>query len=119
MRRFCVDVMDGEIDVALPALHGSFGEDGKIQGLMDCLRVLYAFSGCLASAKTKDELRDGIEEAFNHGNEVMLEEYIEGRELTVAEMGNSEPRPLPVIEIIPKAFEWFDYKAKYEEGASE
>lgn len=180
LRRFCIDVMDGDIDVVFPALHGPFGEDGKLQGMLDMLGVPYVFSGCLASAlamnkyktkllakdagvpiagdrviekndglnydkvieefslpivikpvelgssvgmaiaKTKEDLKSGIEEAFQHDQRVMLEKHISGRELTVAVMGSgADLKALPVIEIIPKASEWFDYKAKYEPGASD
>lgn len=70
-------------------------------------------------AKTETELKDFIEKALEYGSEVMLEQFIEGRELTVAVMGNKNPKALPVVEIIPKVSTFFDYKAKYETGGSE
>ena len=51
---------------------------------------------------------------WNLGDEVMVEKYLPGRELTVAVMGY---RPLAVTEILTKA-EFYDYGAKYDEGGS-
>lgn len=71
-------------------------------------------------AYSEDEVVDGVEKALTHGREVMAEQYVSGRELTVGVMGNDELVPLPLIEIVPgKEFTFFDYKAKYEPGASE
>lgn len=69
--------------------------------------------------KNKAELADGIKEAFNWGEEILLEEFISGRELTVAVMGRKNFKALPVVEIKPRISKWFDYKAKYETGGSE
>ena len=169
----------GKIDLVMPIMHGPFGEDGKLQGMLEMLGVPYVFSGVLASAlgmnkykakliakdaglniakditltrgaefnleniiselafpivvkpnelgssvgmtiaKTKEELARGIEAAFEHDGQIMLEQFISGRELTVPVLGNNPPEALPVIEIIPKVSAWFDYKAKYEPGGSE
>jgi D-alanine-D-alanine ligase len=49
----------------------------------------------------------------------MLEQFIKGRELTVAVMGNKSPKALPVTEIVPKISGFYDYKAKYQDGGSE
>lgn len=166
------------IDLVLPIMHGSFGEDGKLQGTLDMFGLPYVFSGTLASAlamnkrktkiiakaaglkiakdiviirdkkynaekiiaklnfpivikptelgssvgtslaTSKEELVLGIEEALKYGNEVLLEQFVKGRELTVAVMGDNSPKALPVIEIIPKISGWFDYRAKYEVGGS-
>ncbi|MDZ4385005.1 MAG: D-alanine--D-alanine ligase family protein [Candidatus Moranbacteria bacterium] len=70
-------------------------------------------------AKTAEELAGAIEAAFRYGQEVMLEQFIAGRELTVAVMGNRNPKALPVVEIIPKISTFFDYAAKYQQGGSE
>lgn len=70
-------------------------------------------------AKTKEELEAGIQKALEYGSEVLLEQFIKGRELTVAVFGNKSPKALPVIEIIPKVSTFFDYKAKYQAGGSE
>lgn len=176
--KFIKDILAKKIDLVFPALHGPYGEDGSLQGMLDILQIPYVFSGRLASAlamnkfkakrlaecfgvrvakdmvvkkgqaydvdriisylglpivvkptelgssvgisiaKNEKELEKGIEEASEHG-EVLLEEFIKGRELTVAVLGNDNPEALPVIEIKPKKSDWFDYKAKYEPGASE
>jgi len=168
-----------DIDLILPIAHGSYMEDGKLQGMLRMLNIPFVFSGTLASAlamnkkktkivakvaglkiakdeivkkgkkynlekiikklslpvvvkpselgssvgtslaKTKEELEKGIEKALEFGEEVLLEQFIKGRELTVAVMGDKNPKALPVIEIIPKVSGWFDYRAKYEAGGSE
>lgn len=69
--------------------------------------------------KDRKNLDASIKEAFKFGTELMLEEFIDGREVTAAVLGNEEPNALPVIEIKPKTAEFFDFQAKYEPGASE
>src|ERR1041385_7607485 len=49
-RSISLDSLSRKIDVAVLALHGSYGEDGTIQGLMEMLHIPYAFSGVLASS---------------------------------------------------------------------
>ncbi len=44
------------IDVAWNALHGTFGEDGCVQGLLECMRIPYTGSGVLASAIAMDKV---------------------------------------------------------------
>ncbi|MDP3900564.1 MAG: D-alanine--D-alanine ligase family protein [bacterium] len=69
-------------------------------------------------AKNEKDLAQGIAAGFVYGNTVLLEKFIAGRELTVAVIGNDTPQALPVIEIIPKTSDWFDYQAKYSTGGS-
>lgn len=70
-------------------------------------------------AMTEAELEDGIEKALVHGREVMVEQYIRGRELTAGVIGNDNLEPLPIIEIVPgEGFVFFDYDAKYKPGAT-
>ena len=57
-----------------------------------------------------DELPDGIKHTGPHGTEVLIEKYIEGRELTVSIL---EDKALPVIEI-KTATGFYDYDAKYK-----
>jgi len=62
-----------------------------------------------------DELEGAVEAAFEYSNQVMVEEFIAGRELTVGVLGQT---PLPVVEIIPK-HEIYDYTCKYTAGMTE
>ena len=48
-------LMGGGYDVAFVALHGRFGEDGSIQGLLDILHIPYTFSGVAASAAAAEK----------------------------------------------------------------
>ncbi|MBR4642403.1 MAG: UDP-N-acetylmuramate--L-alanine ligase [Selenomonadaceae bacterium] len=64
------------------------------------------------------ELDEAIENAFAFGNEILVEEFIKGRELTVAVMGNEDDaEALPVIEITTTTGR-YDYKSKYTKGLS-
>lgn len=54
--------------------------------------------------------------SWPHGDEVMVERYVPGREITVAVMGD---RALGALEIRPLAAAMYDYKAKYAPGGSE
>jgi D-alanine-D-alanine ligase len=162
-------------DVCFNALHGRFGEDGCIQGVLEILGIPYTHSGVLASAlamhkeRAKAVLRPAgvpvaesvvvsrAEAARSHvmkppyvikpvaegssvgvfivredqshppqelhsaewtlGEEVMVERYIPGRELTCAIMGDEA---LGVIEILPaQGLAFYDYAAKYAPGGSE
>lgn len=66
----------------------------------------------LSLVKALAALPDAIVEAFQYDDEVMLERFIAGRELTVGILGN---RALPVGEIVPK-HELYDYECKYTAG---
>ena len=73
----------------------------------------------LTIARTPAELQAGIDSAKKHDRLVMIEQYIKGRVITAAVLGNDELTALPLIEIIPgEGFEFFDYTAKYQAGAS-
>ena len=156
-------------DVVFNALHGRYGEDGCVQGLLNILNIPYTHSGVLASALamdkpmakrlmkdagitvadhqivTREEMTNsGVMDApfvikplnegssvgvsiihendhfdpdaaeWSYGEQVMLEEYIAGRELTVAVMGD---RALDVTEIDTQ-HGFYDYNAKYARGGS-
>lgn len=64
------------------------------------------------------DLATAIAEAFRYGDEVLIEEFIAGRELTVTIFGASAPRSLPIIEIVPHSGR-YDYQSKYTKGATE
>lgn len=160
-------------DVVLNALHGRFGEDGIVQGILEMLRIPYTHSGVLASAlamqkdRAKDVMRaagipvaEGITMSrfeaakahpmkppyvvkpvaegssvgvlivredqahppqeltsaeWGHGNTVLVERFIAGRELTCAVIGE---QALDVIEIQAADGGWYDYHAKYAKGGS-
>ncbi len=163
-------------EIAFNVLHGEWGEDGRIQGVLDYLRIPYTHSGVLASALAMDKdksraifalhglpiaagkLMNRFEAAKAHpmappyvvkpnsqgssvgvfivreganrppeqlldpdwafGEDVLVEEFVGGKELTVAVLGEpGGPRALAVTEIIP-AGEWYDYHAKYAAGGS-
>lgn len=164
-----------KIDVVFPALHGTFGEDGTIQGMMELFGIPYVFSGVLASALAMDkemakkifkrekiptpkhfiftknnhislkkikfpcvvkpvnqgssvgvtivigpgQLKGAIRRALDFAPRVIIEDFIEGREITAAVLGNKKPAALPLIEIKPRISNFFDYQAKYEAGGSE
>ena len=162
-------------DVCFNALHGRFGEDGCIQGLLETMGLPYTHSGVLASAlamhkeRAKAVLRGAgvpvaesvvvsraeaarahvmkppyvikppaegssvgvfivredqahppqelISSEWTLGEEVMVERYVPGRELTCAVMGDEA---LDVIEILPaQGLVFYDYDAKYAPGGSE
>jgi len=165
-------LLEAKPDAVFNALHGRWGEDGSVQGLLELLRIPYTHSGILASAlamhkqRTKDVYRaaglpvvnsivvDRREAAARHlmkppyvvkpvnegssvgvfiiregdnrppealgsdkwtlSNEMMVEEYVPGRELTVAVMGG---KALGVTEITT-SLEFYDYEAKYAAGGS-
>jgi D-alanine-D-alanine ligase len=69
----------------------------------------------LSIVKQPSELGAAIAEAFAHDDEVMIEQFIAGRELTVGILGGDA---LPVGEIIPK-HEIYDYECKYTAGMAE
>ena len=61
-----------------------------------------------------ENLNDAIDKALDFDNSVLIEEFIDGKEITVPILGNE---PLPVIEIEPKSG-IYDYKSKYTAGES-
>lgn len=162
-------ILNLKCDVAFNALHGEFGEDGKIQELLDSAGIAYTGSEAGASALCMDknlskkelqknklpvakwimagdakearrkiaekqivlpvvvkpnsggssvginivredsELESAIINAAEGGQQVMVEEFIPGRELTV---GIVADKAMPVIELETKR-EFYDYDAKY------
>ncbi|MFN0264290.1 D-alanine--D-alanine ligase [Tepidamorphus sp. 3E244] len=159
-------------DVAFNALHGPFGEDGRIQGLLEILDIPYTHSGVLASAVGMDKVKSravfesvGIPvakgfvanrldvarehpmeppyvvkpisegssfgvfivredqahppqelfaEDWSFGEQVLVESFVHGRELTCAVMGD---QALDIVEVQPQT-QFYDYEAKYAPGGS-
>jgi len=167
------------VDVIFPILHGTFGEDGTIQGLLKLANIPFVGSGVLGSAvcmdkdimkrilrearipmadfvtvhdhqksmtfeeikaklghpffvkpansgssvgihkvKEKKDFEKALKDAFQYDRKVLIEEYIRGREIECAVLGNEAPLASAPGEIIPK-HEFYSYEAKYldEEGA--
>ena len=161
-------------DVIFNALHGDWGEDGRVQGVLDMYGKPYTHSGVMASALAMDkhrakhvlravgvnvpqgglydrlnvakthpialpyvvkpngqgssksvyivkdddsDQRRAIAEDIDMGDQVVVESYIPGRELTVAV---KDGEAICVTEIIAAESEngWYDYDAKYGEGAA-
>ncbi len=157
-------------DVVFNALHGNFGEDGEIQGMLDILRIPYTHSGLKASAlgmdknltkeiaakhgvcvpkgekmtyrqfkeqgtylsfpyvvkpvsegssvgvfivKNKKDLQNVVYD--NNDRELLIEEFIEGKELTCMVLGT---KAHVVTELRPTV-EFYDYKAKYTDGMTQ
>lgn len=175
---FVKSLVTGCYDVAFVAMHGRYGEDGAIQGLLEILHVPYTFSNVLSSAvgtaknvtkimyrragiptpdgtqvETGQELTDedlqkmverfglpvfvkpanngssygvtkvtdasklraAIDLARGENDTALVEQCIEGIEITVPVLGNDNPTALPIVEIVTNA-EYYDLKVKYEPG---
>jgi D-alanine-D-alanine ligase len=69
----------------------------------------------LSIVRRREDIAAAIEEAYKHDDEVMIEQFVAGRELTVGILGGEA---LPVGEIIPK-HEIYDYECKYTVGMAE
>jgi len=164
-----------KVEYAFIALHGRFGEDGTIQGMLELMRIPYTGSGVLASAlalhkimakkiflcekiptpsfevvqrqeigkdtlrnislplpvvikparegstigisivRTQEELVPALKEAGKYDEEILVEKFMTGKEITV---GILEDIPLPVIEIVPKSG-FYDYHSKYTKGETQ
>lgn len=165
-------------DAVLVSLHGTPGEDGKLQGYFDTLNIPYStcdtataaltfnkrytvavasFAGMhvaksvhlfkdrpvspqqilttlklpvfvkpnnggssigMSKVKQADELQAALDKAFKEDDQVLVEEFIKGRELTIGVFKvQGEVIALPITEIIAKN-EFFDFEAKYK-GASD
>jgi len=73
----------------------------------------------MSIARSREELVRGLADAFRYGDEVMVEQFVKGREITGGVLGNADLVALPLVEIIPGAeYAFFDYTAKYQPGAS-
>jgi D-alanine-D-alanine ligase len=168
----------GGIDVVFPVLHGPFGEDGTVQGLLKLANLPFVGAGVLGSAvgmdkdvmkrllrdaeipvgkflvfqrgdtlsygkikkqlglplfvkpanlgssvgiskvSKKREFRAAIDEAFRYDNKVIIEEYIDGREIECSVLGNDEPAASLPGEIVVR-HDFYSYDAKYidDQGA--
>jgi D-alanine-D-alanine ligase len=73
----------------------------------------------MSKVNAKEQLNAALQKAFHEDNEILVEEFIRGRELTCGVFRKKgKITPLPVTEIISKK-EFFDYEAKYDSSLSE
>jgi D-alanine-D-alanine ligase len=68
--------------------------------------------------RDEKEIYPALEEAFKFDSMVLAEEMIEGTEITISVLGNSNPEALPVIEIVTRTG-FYDYTNKYTQGRSQ
>lgn len=73
--------------------------------------------GC-SIARDPEQLTDALALAFRYDDTVLIEQRIEGTEITVAVLGNDELTSLPIVEIVAKDG-FFDYESKYSESGAE
>lgn len=69
----------------------------------------------ISKCKDREELAAAFAAAFDYDRKIIIEEAIIGREIEIGVMGNDEPECSVTGEIAPKK-EFYDYKAKYEDG---
>lgn len=72
----------------------------------------------MTKVNSADELNKAIEQAARYDSQILIEQFVTGKELTVGVLGNDEPFALPVVEIVP-AKGVYDYEAKYTPGATD
>jgi len=73
-------------------------------------------------ASERESFFEAVETVFRYDTSVLIEEFIPGLEITspVLDHGpGKKPTTLPLVEIVPKTAEYFDYEAKYTPGASD
>ncbi|MGJ7913437.1 D-alanine--D-alanine ligase [Neobacillus sp. LXY-1] len=69
----------------------------------------------ISKCRNREELATAFAEAFQFDRKVIVEEGVEAREIEVGVLGNDEPECSVAGEIVPKK-DFYDYKAKYEDG---
>lgn len=91
-------------------------EDAKSWNIFPC--VVKPCSGGsslgIAKAENEEEFLAAVKDAFRYENEIVVEQFVKGREFSVGLLGG---KALPPIEIIPKSG-FYDYAAKYQAGAT-
>lgn len=92
-------------------------EDAKSWSIFPC--VVKPCSGGssvgIAKAESEEEYILAVKDAFRYENEIVVEQFVKGREFSVGILGG---KALPPIEIIPKSG-FYDYAAKYQAGATD
>ena len=108
-------VMASKEDINNPA-----NISGKLQFPLVIKPVSQGSSLGMSIAHSDNELATGLQQAFKYDQEVMVEEFLQGREITGGVIGNETLESLPLVEIIPGPdHPFFDYEAKYQTGASQ
>ncbi|NLN41068.1 MAG: D-alanine--D-alanine ligase [Clostridiales bacterium] len=69
----------------------------------------------ISKAKDRDELLKALDIAAQYDEKIIVEEFIDGREIECAVLGNYEPKASVLGEILPSN-EFYDYHAKYQDG---
>lgn len=73
----------------------------------------------MSKVNTPDQLGPALELAFRHDDEVLVEEFIKGREITCGVYArNGQPIALPLVEVVSKK-EFFDFEAKYADNMAD
>jgi len=73
----------------------------------------------LSIARSREDLPRALDRAWHYDRRCLVEQFIQGTEITGGVLGNEELQALPLVEIIPgDSYEFFDYEAKYTPGAS-
>ena len=71
-------------------------------------------------ARTPEDVPEALVAAFSYDDKVLLERYVDGRELAVGLLDESgDVQPLPVVEALPKEEYFFDFEARYEIGKTD
>ena len=109
-------LVKNKIEVAFIALHGVFGEDGAIQGLLEYAKPSNQGSSIGVSiVREQKEWKEALKLAFNYAEEILVEKFIEGKLLAIGMNGKN---PMTIIHIQPK-IGFYDYEAKYTPGKTE
>jgi len=106
-----------------------FGNSDRKQDLVEIILTDFTIPVVVKSAaqgssigvmivEDRGDLAEAIQQAFKYSDTILVEEFIEGKELTVAVWGNEELEALPIIEIVPHSGR-YDYQSKYTKGATE
>ncbi|MDT8316767.1 MAG: D-alanine--D-alanine ligase [bacterium] len=99
--------------------HAPLDKDAGIDLRLECpLIVKPASEGSTVGICRVDDDKDiepAMKEAFKYDNKVLVEKYIEGREVTV---GVLDGEILPIVEVRPKSG-FYDYESKYTKGMTE
>jgi D-alanine-D-alanine ligase len=64
----------------------------------------------------REDVPEALVSAFSYDDRVLVERYVEGRELAVGILGSD---PLPIVEAIPRDGDMFDFEARYEIGRTD